>query len=123
MAKRLLEEGFHVICEKPLTTTYAEALELKKLREDKQLIFAVTYTYSGYLMVRQMRSMIQDGKIGTIQKIDAQYYQGWINPVIHDPESRKKYGDFNPKSPVKVVVLVMGTHAFQMLEYVTGQSD
>ena len=40
MAKRLLEEGFHVICEKPLTTTYAEALELKKLREDKQLIFA-----------------------------------------------------------------------------------
>ena len=46
MAKRLLEEGFHVICEKPLTTSYAEALELKKLREDKQLIFAaVSYTH------------------------------------------------------------------------------
>ena len=122
MAKRLLEEGFHVICEKPLTTSYAEALELKKLREDKQLIFAVTYTYTGYPMVRQMRSMIQDGKIGTIQKIDAQYYQGWINPVIHDPESRKKVWRLQPeKSGQSCCIGDVGTHAFQMLEYVTGQ--
>lgn len=122
MAKRLLEEGFHVICEKPLTTTYAEALELKKLREDKQLIFAVTYTYSGYPMVRQMRSMIRDGKIGKIQKIDAQYYQGWINPVIHDPESRKKVWRLQPeKSGQSCCIGDVGTHAFQMLEYVTGQ--
>jgi predicted dehydrogenase len=122
MAKRLLEEGFHVICEKPLTTSYAEALELKKLREDKQLIFAVTYTYSGYPMVRQMRSMIQDGKIGTIQKIDAQYYQGWINPIIHDPESRKKVWRLQPeKSGQSCCISDVGTHAFQMLEYVTGQ--
>jgi len=122
MAKRLLEEGFHVICEKPLTTSYAEALELKKLKEDKQLIFAVTYTYSGYPMVRQMRSMIQDGKIGTIQKIDAQYYQGWINPVIHDPESRKKVWRLQPeKSGQSCCIGDVGTHAFQMLEYVTGQ--
>ena len=122
MAKRLLEEGFHVICEKPLTTTYAEALELKKLREDKQLIFAVTYTYSGYPMVRQMRSMIRDGKIGKIQKIDAQYYQGWINPVIHDPESRKKVWRLQPeKSGQSCCIGDVGTDAFQMLEYVTGQ--
>ena len=122
MGKRLLEEGFHVICEKPLTTSYAEALELKKLREDKQLIFAVTYTYTGYPMVRQMRSMIQDGKIGTIQKIDAQYYQGWINPVIHDPESRKKVWRLQPeKSGQSCCIGDVGTHAFQMLEYVTGQ--
>ena len=122
MVKRLLEEDFHVICEKPLTTSYAEALELKKLREDKQLIFAVTYTYSGYPMVRQMRSMIQDGIIGTIQKIDAQYYQGWINPVIHDPESRKKVWRLQPeKSGQSCCIGDVGTHAFQMLEYVTGQ--
>ena len=122
MAKRLLEEGFHVICEKPLTTTYSEALELKKLRDDKQLIFAVTYTYSGYPMVRQMRSMIREGKIGNIQKIDAQYYQGWINPVIHDPESRKKVWRLQPeKSGQSCCIGDVGTHAFQMLEYVTGQ--
>ena len=122
MAKRLLEEGFHVICEKPLTTSYREALELKKIREEKQSIFAVTYTYTGYPMIRQMRSMIQNGDIGEIQKIDAQYYQGWINPVIHSPESRKSVWRLQPeKSGQSCCIGDIGTHAFQMLEYVMGQ--
>ena len=122
MAKRLLEEGFHVICEKPLTTSYREALELKKIREEKQSIFAVTYTYTGYPMIRQMRSMIQNGDIGEIQKIDAQYYQGWINPVIHSPESRKSVWRLQPeKSGQSCCIGDVGTHAFQMLEYVMGQ--
>lgn len=122
MAKRLLEEGFHVICEKPLTTSYREALELKKIREVKQSIFAVTYTYTGYPMIRQMRSMIQNGDIGEIQKIDAQYYQGWINPVIHSPESRKSVWRLQPeKSGQSCCIGDVGTHAFQMLEYVMGQ--
>jgi predicted dehydrogenase len=122
MSKRLLEEGFHVICEKPLTTSYREALELKKIREEKQSIFAVTYTYTGYPMIRQMRSMIKKGDIGEIQKIDAQYYQGWINPVIHNPESRKKVWRLQPeKSGQSCCIGDVGTHAFQMLEYVIGQ--
>lgn len=122
MAKRLLEEGFHVICEKPLTTSYREALELKKIREEKQSIFAVTYTYTGYPMIRQMRSLIQNGDIGEIQKIDAQYYQGWINPVIHSPESRKSVWRLQPeKSGQSCCIGDVGTHAFQMLEYVMGQ--
>ena len=122
MAKRLLEEGFHVICEKPLTTSYGEALELKKIRDEKQSIFAVTYTYTGYPMIRQMRSMIQNGDIGEIQKIDAQYYQGWINPVIHNPESRKTVWRLQPeKSGQSCCIGDVGTHAFQMLEYVMGQ--
>lgn len=122
MAKRLLEEGFHVICEKPLTTNYREALELKKIREEKQSIFAVTYTYTGYPMIRQMRSMIQSGDIGEIQKIDAQYYQGWINPVIHSPESRKTVWRLQPeKSGQSCCIGDIGTHAFQMLEYLMGQ--
>ena len=122
MAKRLLEEGFHVICEKPLTTSYSEALELKKIREEKQSIFAVTYTYTGYPMIRQMRSMIQNGDIGEIQKIDAQYYQGWINPVIHSPESRKSVWRLQPeKSGQSCCIGDVGIHAFQMLEYVMGQ--
>ena len=122
MAKRLLEEGFHVICEKPLTTSYREALELNKIREEKQSIFAVTYTYTGYPMIRQMRSMIQNGDIGEIQKIDAQYYQGWINPVIHSPESRKSVWRLQPeKSGQSCCIGDVGTHAFQMLEYVMGQ--
>jgi predicted dehydrogenase len=93
MAKKLLESGFNVICEKPLTTTYKEALELEALQKEKQTVFAVTYTYTGYPMVRQMKDMIKKGVLGTIQKVDLQYYQGWINPVIHSSENALKYGD------------------------------
>ena len=60
-----------------------EALELKKIQSEKNSVFAVTYTYTGYPMVRQITKMIADGVIGKLQKVDAQYLQGWLNPVIH----------------------------------------
>lgn len=121
MAKRLLESGFHIICEKPLTTTYQEALDLKTTKELSNCVFAVTYTYTGYPMVRQMRKMVEEGKLGKIQKIDVQYYQGWINPVIHDPEKRAATWRLQPeKSGISCCVGDIGTHAFDMIEYVTG---
>lgn len=122
MAKKLLESGFNVICEKPLTTTYAEAEVLAELQEKQQVVFAVTYTYTGYPMVRQMKQMIADGVLGKIQKVDLQYYQGWINPVIHDPEQRKTVWRLDPeKGGMSCCVGDIGTHAFDMLEYVTGE--
>ena len=78
MAKKLLENGFNVICEKPLTTSYSEAIELEELQKKNNTAFAVTYTYTGYPIVRQMKDMIKNGVIGKIQKVDMQYYQGWI---------------------------------------------
>jgi len=88
MAKKLLENNFHVICEKPLTTSYQEALDLKKIQKEKNSVFAVTYTYTGYPMVRQMTKMITQGVIGNVQKVDVQYFQGWLNPIIHEKEKR-----------------------------------
>ena len=88
MAKKLLENGFHVICEKPMTTTYEEAKTLEETHKKAGTVFAVTHTYTGYPMVRQMREMIKAGKLGRIHKVDARYYQGWINPIIHDKEKR-----------------------------------
>jgi len=121
MAKKLLENGFNVICEKPLTTSYAEALELEAIQEEKQAVFAVTYTYTGYPMVRQMKDMIRRGVLGTIQKVDLQYYQGWINPVIHHPEERAKVWRLDPeKGGLSCCIGDIGTHAFDMLEYVSG---
>ncbi len=121
MAKKLVENGFNVICEKPLTTTYEEALELKAIYEKKQTVFAVTYTYTGYPMVRQMKDMIRRGVLGTIQKVDLQYYQGWINPVIHSSEERAKVWRLDPKKGGSSCCIGdIGTHAFDMLEYVTG---
>ena len=121
MAKKLLENGFHVICEKPLTTSYEEARELEVLQKKNNAIFAVTYTYTGYPMVRHMKHMIAAGELGEIQKIDVQYYQGWINPVIHDPEIRKTVWRLDPKKAgISSCMGDIGTHAFQMTEYLTG---
>lgn len=121
MAKELLKAGFHVICEKPMTMTYAEALELESIQKNSGVYFALTHTYTGYPMIRQMKHMIADGAIGKIQKIDAQYYQGWINPIIHDKEQRGTTWRLNPeKSGISCCMGDIGVHAYQMLEYVTG---
>jgi len=121
MAKKLLESGFHVICEKPMTMSYAEALELQVIQKSTDAIFALTHTYTGYPMVRQMKSMIAQGELGDIQKIDAQYYQGWINPIIHDVNMRKTTWRLDPeKSGISCCMGDIGVHAYQMIEYVTG---
>ena len=121
MAKKLLENGFNVICEKPMTTTYEEAKILHEILKKSNTVFAVTYTYTGYPMVRQMRQMIANGDIGKVQKIDAQYYQGWINPIIHDKEQRKSTWRLDPeKSGISCCIGDIGTHAFDMVEYMSG---
>ena len=120
MAKKLLENGFNVICEKPMTTTYAEAKILESTLKKSNTVFAVTYTYTGYPMVRQMREMIANHVIGKVQKIDIQYYQGWINPVIHNEELRANTWRLDPKKGgISCCIGDIGTHAFDMLEYVT----
>jgi predicted dehydrogenase len=121
MAKKLLENGFHVICEKPLTTTYKEAKELYEIVQITQKVFAVTYTYTGYPMVRQMREMIKSGALGKVQKIDVQYYQGWINPIVHDVKKRAETWRLDPaRSGISCCLGDIGTHAFQMTEYITA---
>ncbi|MDH5608837.1 MAG: Gfo/Idh/MocA family oxidoreductase, partial [Cyclobacteriaceae bacterium] len=121
MAKKLLEAGFHVICEKPVTTSADEAVDLLNLVEKTGKIFAVTHTYTGYPMVRQLKSMVQSGVLGKIHKVDAQYYQGWINPVIHDKEKRKAVWRLDPaKSGISCCMGDIGVHAFNMIEYTTG---
>lgn len=120
MAKKLLENGFNVICEKPMTTSYEEAKILQETLKLSHTVFAVTYTYTGYPMIRQMRQMIADGIIGKVQKIDAQYYQGWINPILHDKEKRANTWRLDPdKGGISCCIGDIGTHAFDMLEYVT----
>lgn len=121
MAHKLVKNGFNVICEKPLTTTYEEAIILRASLERSGTIFAVTYTYTGYPMVRQMREMIASGVIGKVQKIDVQYYQGWINPIIHDKDQRGSTWRLNPeKSGISCCIGDIGTHAFDMIEFVSG---
>ncbi len=121
-AKSLLTAGFHVVCEKPMTMTVAEAEELEKTVKEKQLTFALTHTYTGYPMVRQMRELISRGVLGTIQRIDAQYYQGWINSIIHGTDSRiKGIWRLEPEhAGVSSCMGDIGVHAFNLIEFTTG---
>ncbi len=121
MVKKLLENGFHVICEKPMTTTLEEAKILQKTHKKAGTVFALTHTYTGYPMVRQMREMIKSGALGKIHKVDVQYYQGWINAVIHNKKKRATVWRLDPKkSGISCCMGDIGVHAFNMLEYTTG---
>lgn len=121
MARKLIEGGFHVICEKPVTTTAVQAISLEKLLQARKLIFAVAYTYTGYPMVRQMRAMIENDAIGRIHRVDAQYYQGWINTVIHDASRRAEVWRLDSnRGGQSCCIGDIGVHAFNLLEYTTG---
>jgi len=121
-AKSLLNAGFHLVCEKPMTMTVEEAEDLEKLVNEKKLTFALMHTYTGYPMIRQMRDLISKGVLGTIQRIDAQYYQGWINSIIHGTESRiKGVWRLDPKYAGESSCMGdIGVHAFNLIEYTTG---
>ncbi|WP_047246716.1 Gfo/Idh/MocA family protein [Maribacter thermophilus] len=121
MAKKLLDNGFHVICEKPMTTTLEEAKILLEAQQKSGAVFALTHTYTGYPMVRQMREMIKAGEIGKIHKVDARYYQGWINEIIHDKDKRSSVWRLDPKKAgISSCMGDIGVHAFNMVEYTTG---
>ncbi len=121
MAKKLLDNGFHVICEKPMTMDYKEAKILQEGHKNSGKVFALTHTYTGYPMVRQMREMIKNGELGKIHKVDARYYQGWINTVIHDKEKRSSVWRLDPtKAGISSCMGDIGVHAFNMVEFTTG---
>lgn len=121
MAKKLLDNGFHVICEKPMTMDYEEAKTLQEAHKNSGKVFALTHTYTGYPMVRQMREMIKNGELGKIHKVDARYYQGWINTVIHDKEKRSSVWRLDPtKAGISSCMGDIGVHAFNMVEFTTG---
>lgn len=120
-ALKLVRAGFHVVCEKPVTTTAAEAGELASAVGQLGTVFAVAHTYTGYPMVRQLRSMIAQGAIGTVQKVHAQYYQGWLNPVIHEPSQWSSVWRLDPRMGGQSCCMGdIGIHAFNMIEYTTG---
>ena len=121
MAAQLIKAGFNVICEKPITMKASEAIELESFVKEHNVVFCLTHTYTGYPMVRQMKAMIADGAIGKIQKVDAQYYQGWINPFIHEKEKRASVWRLDPaKSGQSCCYGDIGVHAFNLIEYTTG---
>lgn len=121
-AKKLLEHGFHLICEKPMTMTVEEAEDLKALVEKTGLTFMLTHTYTGYPMVRQIREFVKEGKLGQIQRVDVQYYQGWVNGIMHSEDAGLGVWRFDPKvAGVSSCMGDIGVHGFNLIEYTTGK--
>jgi predicted dehydrogenase len=120
-AAKLIGAGFHVLCEKPVTTSVAQADELERLVQSRGVIFAVAHTYTGYPMVRQVRAMVAAGLIGTIQRVHVQYYQGWVNPLLRDPDKRRGVWRLDPaRSGDSSCIGDIGVHCFNLIEYTTG---
>ena len=118
-AKMALENGFHVICDKPLSFSLDEALKLEKVVEKTGMLFALTHNYTGYPMVKHARAMIQNGDIGKIRKVVVEYPQGWL--ATKREESKQASWRTDPKrSGIGGALGDIGTHAENLSEYMTG---
>lgn len=119
-AKMALENGFHVVCDKPLCYSMEEAKELEALVEKTGLIFALTHNYTGYPMVKHARDMIRAGKLGKIRKVVVEYPQGWLATKLEDSEQKQAAWRTDPKrSGIAGAIGDIGTHAENLAEYIT----
>ena len=120
-ARLALENGFHVVSDKPLSFTSREAEELVKLTERTGLIFAVTHAYTGYPLVKEAREMIRRGDLGKIRKVVSEYPQGWLStPLERDNNTQASWRTDPGKSGKSGCMGDIGTHALNLAEYVTG---
>lgn len=120
-AKMALENGFHVICDKPVTFTLAEARKLKDILEQTGLTFALTHNYTGYPMVKQARHLVQSGVLGRIRKVVVEYPQGWLAFLEEKRGYKQAEWRTDPKrSGIAGAVGDIGTHAENLAEYITG---
>lgn len=116
-----LEHGFHVVCDKPMCLTVAEALLLEEKVKSTGLIFALTHTYSGYPMVKQAKEMIVHEALGKIRRVVVEYPQGWLSTPIESLEQKQASWRTDPsRSGAAGAVGDIGTHAEHLAEYITG---
>jgi predicted dehydrogenase len=120
-AKMALENGFHVICDKPLAFNMKEALALEKIVAKTGQLFALTHNYTGYPMVKQARYMIRNGDIGAIRKVVVEYPQGWLSSFVEESGNKQAAWRTDPKrSGIAGAMGDIGTHAENLAEYITG---
>lgn len=120
-AKMALENGFHVICDKPVTFSLAEAIELEKIVKKTGLVFALTHTYTGYPMVKEAKHIIKSGKLGKIRKIVVEYPQGWLSTPLESGGQKQADWRTDPKrAGISCCMGDIGTHAENLAEYITG---
>jgi len=120
-AKLALENGFHVIIDKPLSFTLQEAKELRDIVEKTGYVLALTHTYTGYPMIKEAKHRVASGQLGTIRKIYVEYPQGWLSTALEQEGNKQASWRTDPeKSGQGGATGDIGTHAANLAEYVSG---
>jgi predicted dehydrogenase len=116
-----LEAGLDVICDKPLTTTLPDAEKLVKLAAERKRLLGVTFNYTGYPMIRHAKQLVADGLIGKLRVVQAEYPQGWLASAIEKTGQKQASWRTDPKLAGAGALGDIGSHSFQLAEFVTGE--
>ena len=121
VATAALDAGFHVVCDKPMTLSLAEAQTLAEKVEASGLLFALTHNYTGYPLVKEARHRVAAGELGTIRKVVVEYAQGWLATALEDEGQKQADWRTDPaRAGVSCCMGDIGTHAENLSEYITG---
>ena len=122
IAAAALEHGFHVMSDKPATATLKEAHALEEIVQRTGLLYGLTFTYTGYPLVREARLLARSGELGKIRKAVVQYSQGWLSQSIETTGHKQAAWRADPaQSGLGGAIGDIGVHAFNLLEYVSGR--
>ncbi len=121
IARAFLDRGIDVICDKPMTTTVEDALDLVQAVRRSGLVFGLTHNYTGYPLVRQAREMVAAGELGRIRVIQAEYAQDWLSTRLEDAGHKQAGWRVDPRRAGSGgCVGDIGTHAYNLAGFVTG---
>ncbi len=121
IAAAFARAGFNVVCDKPLCMNSAEVRELAAAKRQGGGVFAVTYNYSGYPMVKQARHMVTSGELGEIRKVIVEYNQGWLASKLEQTGQKQADWRTDPRrAGIGGAVGDIGSHAEHLLRYITG---
>lgn len=119
-AKSALENGLHVVCDKPLTLSVEEAEELERLARQYNRLFCVTYLNTGYPLVKHARQIIREGMIGEVRMVMGEYAQGWLADTVEDTGLKVAWRTDPRQSGVSNCVADIGSHLENIASFVTG---
>ncbi|MCL6569872.1 MAG: Gfo/Idh/MocA family oxidoreductase, partial [Meiothermus silvanus] len=121
VAKAFVEAGFHVVCDKPLVLSSEQASDLIRAVQKSQVVFAVTYNYTGYPMVRQAQHMVRSGQLGPIRKVIVEYNQGWLATLLEAQGNKQAQWRTDPsRSGIGGAIGDIGSHAENLVSTITG---
>ena len=122
ICRTFLEAGIHVVCDKPMTYTLEQSEQLVEIVEESGLVFALTHNYTGHPMVRQARALFRSGQMGRVRKVIVEYLQDFLATPHEKLGMRQAEWRLDPaRSGIGATIGDIGTHAFNLLEYVTGE--